>query len=114
MAAHVVKMIGDQTDSLAHIASALERQLNYEKAADIRRETASVQMILLVYEKYFFRSGGYASAQIVLMQTPEGQTADVIGSGGGAGIFNMNMGSNEEFANEVVELLKKQGFSLAE
>lgn len=111
MAATVIKMVGNSKNSIRDVAAALQRKIEYEKIADIRRESQSMQMILLGFEKYFMRNGGYTSVQILLMQTPEGQTADIVGSGGGTGVFNISWGSNRSFAEEVEDILKESGFS---
>lgn len=70
------------------------------------------RVILAVFEKYFFRVGSYVSATL-LLTAQEGQlVADVIGSGGGEGLFNISWGANSDFAFSVTEALRAEGFEL--
>ena len=38
------------------------------------------------------------------------QTADIVGSGGGEGLWNFSYGANAEFADMAVEVLQEYGF----
>ena len=40
----------------------------------------------------------------------EVQTADIVGSGGGEGLWNFSYGANAEFADMAVEVLQEYGF----
>ncbi len=52
---------------------------------DSRRSLDDVSVILLSFEKYYMRNGGYASLTVMLVESEDAQTADIIGSGGGEG-----------------------------
>ena len=68
----------------------------------------------LVYEKYYFRTGSYASATIVLTEYEQNQTACIVSSGGGVGVVNFSFGSNRKSASEYVQILESCGFCIVE
>jgi len=67
---------------------------------------------LLSFEKYFMRNGSYASLTVLLTENGNVQTADIIGSGGGEGIFNLSWGANSDFADMAERVLSKNGFAI--
>lgn len=69
-----------------------------------------VKIMTLVYEKYYMRTGSFTSVTIVLTEFEEDQTASVVASGGGGGVFNLSLGSNRNFAKACVQELEKCGF----
>ena len=73
-----------------------------------------VEIWTLVYEKYYFRTGSYTSATIVLTEYEQNQTACIVSTGGGSGVVNFSFGSNRKFASEYVPILESCGFSVVE
>ena len=73
-------------------------------------ETGTGTVILLAFEKMYFRVESYVSLTIMLTEDRLVQTADIIGSGGGRGMFNFDWGANASFANKAADILKKYGF----
>ena len=49
-------------------------------------------VLLLVYEKYFFRVNSYATLTILLTEQGETQTAQIVSSGGGNSMSNISLG----------------------
>lgn len=72
------------------------------------------QAILLSYERYFFRNGSYASLNIMLTEFDGVQTADIVGSGGGEGLFNISLFANSDFAGGAEKVLQSYGFTTVE
>ncbi len=68
------------------------------------------EILLLVFEKYFFRIGSYAALTIQCISRGNEQTAAVVGTGGGAGIWNVSYGANNAFAQNAKSILEKAGF----
>lgn len=64
----------------------------------------------LAFERYYFRNGSYASLSVMLTENGEEQTADIVGSGGGEGIFNIGLGANTDFAEMAADVLRQNGF----
>jgi len=63
-------------------------------------------VIILVYEKYYFRNSSTAGLTVTL--SGEGSTAFVtsIASAGGQGILNISWGANSHFSNQVIRILQ--------
>ena len=72
------------------------------------------QAVLLSCEKYFFRNGSYASLNVMLTEFDGVQTADIVGSGGGEGLFNISLFANSDFAGGAEKVLQGYGFTTVE
>lgn len=72
------------------------------------------QAILLSCEKFFFRNGSYASLNVMLTEFDGVQTADIVGSGGGEGLFNISLFANSDFATGAEKVLQSYGFTTVE
>ncbi|MBR7146608.1 MAG: hypothetical protein IKD11_02685 [Oscillospiraceae bacterium] len=68
----------------------------------------------LAFERFYMRNGSYASLSVMLTDNGEMQTADIVGSGGGEGIFNIGLGANTNFAGMAADVLQKCGFAFEE
>ena len=106
-----IKMKGDKSKEIKQLAGILKGEINAELVCDSRRSLDDVSVILLSFEKYYMRNGGYASLTVMLVESEDAQTADIIGSGGGEGIFNISWGANSEFAEMAERVLYRYGFS---
>lgn len=76
-----------------------------------KRTLGSGRLFLLVYEKYYIRNGSYASLTILLTEENGIQTAEIIPSGGGEGLLNLDRGSNSSFAGDAERVLTACGLS---
>lgn len=115
MEAVVLTMRSEKTSPLHQIARELDRQLyeaGAELVANISKEAPGMQMMLLSYEKFYWRNSSYASLQVLLNKTETEQEVTLIGSGGGAGILNISWGANQNFAKCAEKTLKQMGFVL--
>ena len=65
---------------------------------------------LLSFERYYWRNESTASLTIMLTEHDNIQTADVIASAGGRGIFNISRGANSDFAQDASDILERHGF----
>lgn len=75
-----------------------------EKIADrvcdpLTTEIEGVRFAVFTFEKYYMRTGSYASLTVSLAGTEDITAVTVIGSGGGDGIFNMSYGAEEDFVS---------------
>lgn len=101
------------------LAAAVEK-LSYDLKPDVENirvkayGKAGNQVILFSGERYFFRNGSYASLTVMLTEFDGMQTADIIGSGGGEGLFNFSWGANADFAESAERILKTCGFTTVE
>lgn len=106
----VTKMIAHHQLPIEEIAEHLKEQEPGELVTEIPRHSDGQKVVLLVFEKYYWRNGSYANLTVLLTETPELQTADIVGSGGGEGILNFSWGANEHFAEEAARILAECGF----
>ncbi len=107
-----IKMQGNNSKSIDEISSILQYEINANLIAENKRVFDNVNVILLSFEKYFMRNGSYASLTVLLTENGNVQTADIIGSGGGEGIFNFSWGANSDFADMAERVLSKNGFAI--
>lgn len=110
MGNNIIKMKGCHTTDIKQLASILRREIKADLISESCQETGGTTVILLCFEKYYFRIGGYASLTIMLTEYETEQTADIVGSGGGTGVYNFNYGANANFSNAARKLLMEHGF----
>lgn len=68
------------------------------------------EVLLLVFEKYYLRTGSYTALTVQCTSSGNIQRAAVVGTGGGSGLFNLSFGSNESFAQTAKKILEACGF----
>ena len=114
MAGATVRMTSKKQNTL----QAIHEKIHYIEGAEQISKSESVingvTIWTLAYEKYFFRTGSYASVTVVLTEFEEEQTAFVVAAGGGDGIVNISYGANRNFANACVLALEECGFTVTE
>ena len=71
----------------------------------------NIEVLLLVMEKYYMRNGSMAALTIQCVSNGAMQTATVVGTGGGQGIFNIDWWANASFADKTCAYLEDMGFS---
>lgn len=110
-----VCMLG--TGGVLETAAYIKKEiLNYGRVApELKDEVSHVQdgvgVYLMVFERYFMRTGSYASLTVCITGDEELVYVDGIGSGGGGGIFNISWGSETDFTIMLEEILKESGFN---
>ena len=105
-----------ERNELGTIAEDLRKELTAEME-NIRvfsRGTEGNQAVLFSGEKYFFRNNSYASLNVMLTEFDGVQTADIVGSGGGEGLFNISWFANSDLADSAERILQKFGFITVE
>ena len=110
MSSTYYKMKASTYSPIREIGIAVKEYVNAENVGENFYSLGDVNVYILSMEKYFFRNGSYAGLTVVLTEHGTDKTADIIGSGGGEGFFNVSWGANTDFANSAKEILSKQGF----
>lgn len=111
MASITKKMVCNNISKGMHeLANILKREIDAELVYESWRKFDCTTVLLISFERFYFRNGSYASLTIMLVENEHTQTADIIGSGGGEGIFNIGLGANSSFANMAVKILQKYGY----
>ena len=116
MSTYTITMRRSAQTPLREIAEKLRCELT-PKVENLRvfsRGTGDQQAVLFSGERFFFRNGSYASLNILLTEFDGVQTADIIGSGGGEGLFNISWFANSDFAGTAEKILQNHGFTTVE
>lgn len=113
MSGTYVKMEGSSFHSINEMAEALKNGINAELICENHRHIDFVNLCILSFEKFFFRNGSYASLTVVLTENGNEKTADIVGSGGGEGFFNISWGANAELAGDAGRILREFGLRTA-
>lgn len=83
--------------------------LDVEFKDEILRELGETKTLLLIYEKWYIRTGSYASLVIMLSEFKGYQSADIISTGGRDDLFSW--GAEGNFAKWGEEALRNLGFA---
>lgn len=75
-------------------------------------EAEGARVLLMVFEKYYWRNGSMAVTVVQIVDTGEEQRAVVAGTGGGEGILNISFGANRDYAERISEALMRMGFQV--
>lgn len=110
MSALTIQMTGNNTTPITKVIRALKQSLGGEYISESWHELGDATAVLLSYEKYFFRNGSYTGLTILLTESTSTQHADIVGFGGGSGLFNISWGSNSEYADDAARILQSLGF----
>ena len=89
----------------------LNNGLSCELIEEFKQNINDVEVIVLVFEKYYWRSSNRASLTLTIIGNGEIVTVSAIGSGGGQGVFfKMSWGAEDDFVSIVEHALKENGF----
>ena len=110
MSRKVIKMIGNRLKPIEELVPILIRNLS-ELVLKSIRQYDDCKVGLVVMEKLYLRTGSYANLTVLLVETSKIQTAQIIGSGGGNGVFNLSWGTNSNFAESARSVLEEYGFT---
>ena len=110
MAGTTVRMSMPKTHTLHRIHEQIHCITGAEQVSKVEQHFEGAEVWLLVYEKYYFRTGGYNSLTVLLTEENERHTAEIIATGGGGGIANISYGANRKFAKECMQALAELGF----
>lgn len=99
---------------LGHIHQKLHSIHEVEDVSKSENTVNGVTIWTLVFEKYYVRSDGYASAVVVLTEYEQEQTASIVVSGASGRALNLTLGSTRNFAKEFLKVLEECGFTLVE
>ncbi|MBR6800275.1 MAG: hypothetical protein IKM61_00795 [Eubacteriaceae bacterium] len=108
----MAKVLKGKTDAEA-LAAKLERIIERSGITSKcvyknKRRLDGAKVILLVFEKYFARTNSQTSMTVLITDDGRDTVCEVIASGGGVGFGDG--GSEKEYENEVIDILKEEGF----
>jgi len=111
MAGVTIHLTAQKQDSLQEIYQRIRRINGAEEVSKAVQTINNVTLGTMVFEKYYFRTGSYASMTVVLTEHEQSQTAYIVASGGGEGIVNHSFGANRNLARECLQILESCGFT---
>ena len=114
MAGATIRMQAEKQCTLQEIHEKIHYIVGAEQISKTAYTINDVTIWILVYEKYYVRTGSYTTLAVTLTEYQQEQTACVVASGGGNGIVNHSFGSNRRFARDCVAVLESYGFSVTE
>lgn len=114
MAGATIRMTAKKQKTLQAIHEKIHYVEGAEQISKSEYAINGVAIWILAYEKYYLRTGSYASVTVTLTEYEQEQTACIVASGGGGGIINHSYGANRDFAKACVQALEECGFSVTE
>ncbi len=100
------------TESLKSLSEAVITRMTDEADLifqDLQKES-DMEVLLLVFEKYYLRTGGYTALTVQCISSGNIQRAAVVGTAGGSGLWNISFGVNKSFAQTAKKILEECGF----
>jgi len=89
---------------------ALELGSSVELKDELTHLEDGAGLYMMVFEKFYWRNSSYTSLSVVVTGDSQASYVDIIGAGGGEGLFNLSWGSEEEFVDDMKDLLRDHGF----
>ena len=114
MASKKIEMYSEKKYELEELKNRIKGELDKCMLADVEfkaetfRELGETKTLLLVYEKWYMRTGSYASLIIMLSEYQGYQSADIIATGGKEVYFSF--GAEGDFVKGGEEALRNLGF----
>ena len=113
MASRNITMYAEKRYELEEIKSRISEEFDKRKSRiefskEILRELGDAKTLLLIYEKYFFRTESYAGLVIMLSEHKGYQSVDIIATGGKEFLFSW--GAEDNLSQIGKEVLQDLGF----
>ena len=113
MSSAIIKMKRGSETNLAEVSKSILDDFKgdvAELSLEQMSEVNGVKVLLLILERYYMRNGSMAVSTVQIIDSGEVQQATIIGTGGGEGLMNISLGTNQDFARRVAKVLAKLGF----
>lgn len=114
MASKKITMYAEKKYELEEIKQRIKAEfdkhmfLDIEFKDEVLHELGETKTLLLIYERWYLRTGSYASLIILLSEFRGYQSADIISAGGKDDFFSW--GAEDNFAKWGEDALKNLGF----
>ena len=109
MATFHIKMAAQKQYSLSALTEQLDSNRNFDSCGKSEHHFSDSHVVLLVFEQYFVRASGTISLSVLLTESGNQQTADLIATGGGDGL-SWSGGACRSFAKDCAKILEAFGF----
>ena len=114
MSATTIYMKANKQISLQEVYKKINGIEGSEEISKTVQRINDVEILTLVYEKYYFRTSGYVGLTVVLTEYGQEQTACLVASNGGGGMEKLSLGANRDYTKACVQILEECGFSAVE
>ncbi len=101
-------------DSIDSLVNVLDANLSASLVTRIDKTIGDSNIVLAVFEKFYFRVGSFVSLTVLMSENDFNQKVELIGSGGGAGLIGIDWGANQSFATAAKDILIENGFTEVE
>lgn len=114
MASKKIAMYTEKKYALEEIKNGIKAEFNKHMFSDVEfvdeifRELGETKTLILIYERWYIRTGSYASLVIMLSEYQGYQSADMIATGGKEKFFSF--GAEADFVKCGEDALRKLGF----
>lgn len=113
MAEQVSQLVMTTERPLATIVDQLSQQLDASLVAVVGDQVAGSEVFLAVFERYYTRMKGIVSVSLLLTKQSNQVKASLVTSGGGTSVLNLFADAKVDLAQQVLALLKADGFEVA-
>ncbi|MCP1639759.1 DUF6054 family protein [Streptococcus gallinaceus] len=104
-------LVTTQEVSFTAIQDALCEKLVADPVNIVHRRFGSVEVMELIFEKYYFRTESFACLTILLLRPDDKSVqADITAAAAGVGILDISWGSQKDFLKKGKEILEEFGF----
>lgn len=103
-------MVSQSGISIYEIVNVLKEELEVNLVAENWQKYNEVTIVLLSFERYFRRTGSFTGLTIMITEIDHKKTANIVGSAGGCGLFNINWGAQSKVVSWTKAILQKEGF----
>ncbi len=100
----------EKQHSLDQLVKDLETILDATLVSRSDQVIGTSTVALVVLEEFYFRVSSYVSLTVLIIEDENKQRVELIGSGGGNGMFGIDLGANQDFAQRARNILVKRGF----
>ena len=113
MASRKITMYAEKQYELSEIKDRMKKEfydqkLDVDFVGEVSHELGETKTLLLIFERWYIRTGSYASLTVLLSEFQGYQSADIISSGGKDDFFSW--GAEDNFAKWGEEALRNLGF----
>ncbi|MBY5033585.1 DUF6054 family protein [Streptococcus gallolyticus] len=104
-------LVSTQRVSFTDIQDRLCEKLVVDPVNIVHRRFGKVEVMELIFEKYYFRTGSFACLTILLLRPDEEHVqVDITAAAGGVGILDISWGSQKNFFKAGKAILEEFGF----
>ena len=114
MSSTIIRMRSESKTDLKELSQAIingSDMAGAELVLEQLSEASDAKVLLLVFERFYLRNSSMTANILQIIDDGQKQSATIVGTGGGDGIFNISLGTNNDFACKAAKTLAALGFT---